>query len=217
MYPNLLEASASYIVLDPKGEVCRNTARYLQKHGYDVKVLNLSNPNYSWGYNPFEYIAQDTAEEQRADDDIQKIVTAIFTATTAPNTHTSEPFWDDAGKMLLSAVMYLLYYFGTPQERNFPFLMTVLRSARTEGRDGQGNQKKSPLDMLFKAIERDYPDHICVRFYHNARSGAIETWQSVLITLLARLQKFELPSLAAMMKKDELELTEICKKPTVAV
>ena len=213
-YPNLLEASASYIILDPKGEVCRNTAKYLQEeHGYDIRVLNLVNPNYSWGYNPFHYIAQDTAEEQRADDDIQKIVTAIFQATTAPNTQTTDPFWDEAGKMLLSALMYLLYYFGAPKERNFPYLMSILRLGRTEGKDQRGNQQKSDLDILFAGLEAKHPDHIAVRFYHNARSGAVETWQSVLITLMARLQKFELSSLGAMMSKDELGLTELCKRP----
>ena len=44
VYPNLLELSASNIVLDPSGEVCRNTAKFMIKNGYKVKVLNLKEP-----------------------------------------------------------------------------------------------------------------------------------------------------------------------------
>ena len=214
VYPNLLEASASYVVLDPKGEICRNTAKYLkEKHGYDIKVLDLMNPNCSWGYNPFAYIRQDTEKEAHADDDIQRIVSAIYKATTAPNSQTLDPFWDEAGKMLLSALMYLLYYFGAENEKNFPYLMNLIRAGRIVNSDD--DERMSALDILFHGIENRYPDHICVRYYKNATSGAGKTQQSVHITLLARLQKFELSSLAAMMSEDELDLKSLAEKPTV--
>lgn len=213
VYPNLLEASASYVVLDPKGEVCRNTAKPLQAEGYDVKVLNLVTPSRSWGYNPFTYIRKDTETEFFADDDIQKIVTAIYKATTAPNAQTLDPFWDEAGKMLLSALMYLLYYFGAENEKNFPYLLNLIRAGRIE--DSEDDTSQSALDLLFYAVERRYPNHICVRFYKNATSGAGKTQQSVQITLLSRLQKFEISSLAAMMSQDELELSTLADKPSV--
>ncbi|EKC77138.1 Type IV secretory pathway, VirD4 component, partial [human gut metagenome] len=207
VYPNLLEASASYVVLDPKGEVCRNTAGYLQSKGYAVKVLNLVNPSRSWGYNPFAYIRKDTDTDAYAEDDIQKIVTAIYKATTAPNSQTIDPFWDEAGKMLLSALMYLLYYFGAEDEKNFPYLMNLIRAGRIE--NSEDDEQRSALDILFQSIEQRYPDHICVRYYKNATSGAGKTQQSVQITLLARLQKFEISSVASMSIQDELELSII--------
>lgn len=213
VYPNLLEASASYVVLDPKGEVCRNTAGYLQSKGYAVKVLNLVNPSRSWGYNPFAYIRKDTDTDTYAEDDIQKIVTAIYKATTAPNSQTIDPFWDEAGKMLLSALMYLLYYFGAEDEKNFPYLMNLIRAGRIE--NSEDDEQRSALDILFQSIEQRYPDHICVRCYKNATSGAGKTQQSVQITLLARLQKYEISSVAAMSIQDELELSMIADKPTV--
>ncbi len=212
VYPNLLEASASYVVLDPKGEVCRNTAQFLNNKGYSIKVLNLVNPNRSCGYNPFTYIRKDTETEAYAEDDIQKIVTAIYKATTAPNSQTLDPFWDEAGKMLLSALMYLLYYFGAESEKNFPYLMNLIRAGRIE--NSEDDDRQSPLDILFQSIEQRFPDHICVRYYRNATSGAGKTQQSVQITLLARLQKFEMSSVAAMATRDELELSALADKPT---
>lgn len=208
VYPNLLEASANYIVLDPKGEVCKKTAKYMQKQGYTVKVLNLKNPKRSWRYNPFAYIREDSAE-----DDIQKIVTAIYKATTAPNSQTLDPFWDEAGKMYLSALMYLLYYFGSPEEKNFPYLMNLIRAGRIE--NSEDDTIKSPLDLLFESIAEYSPDHICVRYYQDATSGAGKTMQSVQITLLARLQKFEISSVADMMSDDELELEKMATEKMV--
>ena len=209
VYPNLLEKTASYVVLDPKGEICRNTAKPMLEAGYKVKVLNLIDPYRSWGYNPFHYIHTDN----RDDDDVQRIVTAIFKATTVPNSQSTDPFWDEAGKMLLSALMYLLYYFGAEEEKNFPYLMNLIRAGRIENSEDETEQ--SPLDILFNSIEELDPNHICVRFYKSATIGAGKTLQSVQITLLSRVQKFELASIADMMKNDELELEKLATEPTV--
>lgn len=206
-YPNLLEASANYVVLDPKGENYRNTAKYLANKGYTVKILNLKYPELSWQYNPFAYIRKEYAE-----DDVQRIVTAIYKATTAPNSQTLDPFWDEAGKMLLSSLMYLLYYFGSEKEKNFPMIMDLIRAGRIENSDD--DTISSPLDILFESIEARYPNHICVRTYKNASSGAGKTQQSVQITLLARLQKFDIASIVDMMSDDELELEKLASEPT---
>lgn len=205
VYPNLLEAAGdSYVVLDPKGEVCRTCGGFLQKEGYDVKVLDLIHPERSWGYNPFDYI--------RDADDVQKVATAIFKATSEKNAQTLDPFWDNAGQMLLSAVMYLLFYFGLPKEKNFAMVMQLIRAGRIAGEED--DERQSALDLLFSSVENRYPEHICVRFYQNYSSGAGRTKQSVQITLLARLQKFELKSITDMTSKDELKLNEIGDRPT---
>ena len=73
--PNLLQASNnSYIILDPKGEILRNTGYLLEKEGFDIKVLDLVNMNLSNGYNPFVYL--------KTDNDVQKLVTNLFNSTT---------------------------------------------------------------------------------------------------------------------------------------
>ena len=39
--PNIMQLSSSFIITDPKGKLCRDTAGFLEHHGYEVKVLNL--------------------------------------------------------------------------------------------------------------------------------------------------------------------------------
>ena len=71
--PNLLQANTSYVVLDPKGELTRDTGNLLQAMGYEVRVLDLIHMEKSHCYNPFQYIENDN--------DAQRLVTNLFKAT----------------------------------------------------------------------------------------------------------------------------------------
>ena len=50
-----MQANTSYVVLDPKGEILRDTGYLLEQQGYDIKVLDLINTSRSHGFNPFVY------------------------------------------------------------------------------------------------------------------------------------------------------------------
>ena len=39
--PNIMQCSASYIVLDPKGEIVRDTGNLLMKKGYTLDLINM--------------------------------------------------------------------------------------------------------------------------------------------------------------------------------
>ena len=41
--PNLMQANVSFVVLDPKGELLRDTGFLLKEKGYEVRVLDLLN------------------------------------------------------------------------------------------------------------------------------------------------------------------------------
>ncbi len=47
---NLAQANTSYVVLDPKGELLRNTGQMLEAKGYEVRVLDLLNMERSHCY-----------------------------------------------------------------------------------------------------------------------------------------------------------------------
>ena len=52
--PNIMQANTSFIILDPKGELLRDTGHLLERQGYDIKVLDLINMEKSDCYNPFK-------------------------------------------------------------------------------------------------------------------------------------------------------------------
>ena len=57
--PNLMQCNTSFVILDPKGEILRDTGRLLEKKGYEVRVLDLISMEKSHCYNPFVYLQSD--------------------------------------------------------------------------------------------------------------------------------------------------------------
>ena len=56
------------------------------------------------------------------------------------------------------------------------------------------------------------PDHIALKYYRSYHSGSAKTLKSIQITLAARLEKFNLESLAALTCTDELDLPSMGEK-----
>lgn len=196
--PNIMQANTSFVILDPKGENVRDTGNLLKSKGYDIKVLDLINMDKSYCYNPFVYL--------HSDNDIQKLVTNIFKNTTPKGSQSQDPFWDQAAMMLLLALVFFLHYEAPPEEQNFPMVMEMIRSGEVK-EDDDGFM--SPLDRLFARLADRQPDHIALKYYRNYRSGSGKTLKSIQITLVARLEKFNLDSLANLTQLDEMELDRL--------
>lgn len=201
--PNLCQANSSYVVLDPKGELLRDTGNLLSAKGYDIKVLDLINMEKSHCYNPFVYL--------RSDNDIQRLVTNLFKNTTPKGAQSQDPFWDQAATMLLLALIFYLHYEAPPEEQNFPMVMEMIRAGEVREDD---ETYKSALDILFERLEMRNPEHIALKYYRSYHSGSGKTLKSIQITLISRLEKFNLESLASITQNDELELWSIGEKKT---
>ena len=201
--PNVMNCNTSMIILDPKGEIARDTGHLLKNSGMEVKVLDLINMHRSHCYNPFVYLKEDN--------DVQRLVTNLFKSTTPKGAQTQDPFWDTAASMLLLALIFYLKYEALPDEQNFPMVMEMLRAADVKEDD---ENYLSPLDELFERLEMRNPEHIALKYYRDYRSGSGKTLKSIQITLAARLEKFNLESLASLSITDELDLTSIGEKKT---
>ena len=201
--PNIMNANTSYVVLDPKGEILRDTGNLLLHEGYDIKVLDLINMDKSHCYNPFVYL--------RNDNDIQRLVTNLFKNTTPKGAQSQDPFWDQAATMLLLALIFYLHYEAPPEEQNFPMVMEMIRAGDVK-EDDEGY--KSTLDLLFERLEMRNPEHIALKYYRSYHSGSGKTLKSIQITLISRLEKFNLESLAGITQNDEMELASLGEKKT---
>jgi type IV secretion system protein VirD4 len=202
--PNIMQCNCSYVVLDPKGEILRDTGNLLKKKGYDIKVLDLINMDKSNCYNPFVYL--------KTDNDVQKLVTNLFKSTTPKGSKGGQdPFWDTAASMLLLALIFYLKYEALENEQNFPMVLEMLRAGEVHE---DNDDYVSPLDILFNRLEYKNPNHIAVKYYRDYHSGSAKTLKSIQITLSARLEKFNLDSLSSMVLADELELTNLGEKKT---
>lgn len=201
--PNLMQANTSFVVLDPKGENLRDTGHLLEEKGYEVRVLDLISMEKSHCYNPFVYL--------KDDNDVQRLVTNLFKATTPKGSQSNDPFWDTAASMLLLALIFYLKYEAPEDEQNFPMVMELLRAGEVSEEE---SEYQSPLDELFERLEMREPEHIAVKYYKDYHSGSAKTLKSIQITLAARLEKFNLSGLAALTATDELDLPSLGEKKT---
>ena len=199
--PNLMQCNTSFFVLDPKGEILRDTGYLLEQNGYEVRVLDLINMEKSHCYNPFVYL--------KSDNDVQKLVTNLFKATTPKGSTTNDPFWDTAASMLLLALVFYLWYEAPEEEQNFSMVMELLRAGEVREDD---DLYISPLDVLFNELESRDPNHIAVKYYRDYHSGSAKTLKSIQITLASRLEKFNLRSLSSLTAVDELDLSSLGEK-----
>ena len=113
--------------------------------------------------------------------------------------------------MLLLALIFYLHYEAPPEEQNFSMVMDMIRAGdvREDNEDYQ-----SPLDVLFERLEMRNPEHIALKYYRSYHSGSGKTLKSIQITLMSRLEKFNLESLAGITQFDEIDLASVGEQKT---
>ena len=199
--PNILQCNTSFIILDPKGELVRSTAPLLLEKGYDVKVFNLINPEDSDGYNPFSYI--------RKDEDVIKLISNLIQNTTPKNASQNDPFWQQSEIALDTALMLYLLYEAPKEEKNFSTLMYMIQNAAVMEDD---EEYRSPVDILFEALEEEKPEHIAVKQWKIFKQASGKTAKSILISAAVRLAAFNLPEISRMTSYDDLDLGSMGEK-----
>ena len=65
---------------------------------------------------------------------------------------------------------------------------------------------KSPVDLLFDDLERVDPEHIAVKEYKVFKQASGKTAKSILVSTAVRLAAFNLPALANITSRDDLQL-----------
>ena len=193
--PNIMQANSSYIILDPKGELLKDTASFLEEKGYKIKVINLLEPNFSNNYNPFFYIEND--------DEVQELADNLWKNTTPKDSKTSDPFFDINGLMLLKALMFLLLYFAPPPEQNFGMVMDLLLE------DSSEENEDSILDNIFAEFQSISPNNIAFKYYKTYKNSPKKTKQNIAQTLASRIEKFNLESLRKLTSFDNMELDSL--------
>lgn len=192
--PGLYSANCSYLVTDPKGELLKAAGGLLLSLGYEVRVFNLIDPEQSDCYNPFVYV--------REEKDVLSLIDNLIKNTTPRNASSNDSFWEKAEVALDSALMLYLIHEAPQDEQNFETMLYMMNFADVREED---EQYRSPLDMLFRALEEEQPAHVAVKQYKVFKQAAGKTAKSILVTAAVRLAAFNIPQYAAMTSMDEMD------------
>ena len=193
--PNAYQMLGSYVFTDPKGELYDKTAGFLQKNGYEIKVLNLVRPQNSDGYNPLMHISSEL--------DVDVIANTIVKGQKVEGS-TADPYWDDMAEMLLKALIYYLIATRPEEEQNLASCAELVRAANTSG----GN------NLLSELIGQLPYDHPARMYYKSIEIAPEKTYGSILSSLQSKLGKFDSREIAELTSTDTIDFEEIGKKKT---
>lgn len=195
--PNIMTLACSLVVTDPKGTIVEECGLMLKNNGYKVKVLNTINFKKSMHYNPFSYI--------KSEKDIMKVADALIEGTTTGK-QSGDQFWTDAERLLYNALIGYIMSRGVKREQNFTTLLNMVNAMEVREDD---ESFKNTVDYMFEELEEENPDDYAVLQYKKFKMAAGKTMKSILITVSARLSRFDIKEVREMMEDDDMELDKL--------
>lgn len=199
--PNLLECSGSYILSDPKGTLYAQYKDYLEEQGYKVRQLNFVNTEESIHYNFFDYI--------RNDQDIVKIANIIMRGNNYGFTKNIDPFWDEAGQLLMQALIAYLHEFRPKCEQNLSCVLKLLDAI-----DVSDDGNTGPCGRIFKEVEKRAPRSFAAKCYRRFSVAAEKTLRSIVISTTAKMTACMTPEIEGLTCFDETDIRSIGDEKT---
>ena len=197
---DIMQMIGSYVVTDPKGELYRDCAKFLQQNGYKIRVLNLININMSNSYNPFAYMIEEQDVLNVAD---------LFMKNSAGDGE-KEDFWSGAAQDMLVAIM--VYLWKTPYElKTFGRVVRLVNSVQYK--DG----KIDELCELARCLKNhciDHPNDVAAVNWASIQGTPQETLGSICKVLSTRLRLWAVEDVDEMTATDEMDFDSIGKEKT---
>ena len=141
--PNILQANCSFFVTDPKATLSAELRGFLESAGYRVVEFSTIDMRKSAHYNPIAYV--------KTEADVLTFVECLIKNTSGDEGHASDPFWEEAERLLYVALVSYLVFHCPEADRNVPGLLTLLGLAEAREED---ESFKSPLDVVLEELER---------------------------------------------------------------
>ncbi|NVN95461.1 MAG: type IV secretory system conjugative DNA transfer family protein [Bacteroidetes bacterium] len=190
LVPSIFKMRGSFVIHDPSGELYVKSAGYLKQKGYQIKVLNFTNPDKSSGYNPLQRI--------NTTSDIQKVASMLV--ETALGGKAKDPFWNIQAISLLAMLITILKKQGSEYQN----LYNVRQLLNRLGGDPQS------VDALFS----EFADEILFAEYKSFLSFDEKVISGVIATCKASLQIFSDDAVAKVTSFDNLDFQEFRDIPT---
>ena len=194
--PNAHQCLGSYIFTDPKGEIYDATAGYLKSQGYEIKLLNLVNPDSSDSYNPLQHVKSEL--------DVDVIANTIVKGQKSEVASGADPYWDNMAELLLKALIYYLIAARPPEEQNLASCAELVRAANNKGN----------TNLLSELINKLPYDHQARMNYKSVEIASDKTYSSILSSLQSKLGKFDSKEIANVTSTNTISFEDIATKKT---
>ena len=175
----------SVLISDPKSEMYNETSELFRKNGYEVKVLNLVDPQHSDCWNCMSDLGDDSLMAQ--------VLTNVIIGNTSSG--KGDHFWDNGEANLLKAlVLYVqrgLQF--KPEEKNLGEVYQLLTD--------------KDLPHLIKALDRLDSDHPAKAPFNLFSQASDTVKQGIVLGLGTRLQVLQNQAVKRLLSRSDIDLT----------
>lgn len=212
MIRSFIEGMESFIVVDPKAEIYRNTGCYAEASKYDIHVIDFrhiaDNTNEHW--NPLAtivelYTSKDPVKIQAALELLDHLAIALF-PDKGP-----DPYWNKAARNLFRGVVYALMEFASPEQVTMEGVYRFITD---------GHQKYNGFNNTYlKEFVTDLvPDSIPSMMLKSYVTTAEDTAAGIRSTCLDSLDIFaRSKALVNMLSTDDLHINDLDGETPTAI
>ena len=201
--PNVLargRENVSLVVNDPKGEVFNATSGYMRSRGFEIKVIDLENPERSSCFNPLL--------EARNDIELEQIAEIII---HAGNPGSKDPFWNQGAARILSVLLKCLRNAGAENPGIFT-LANVNFLFQNFGVDGSNLADFIGRGSVYR---HDPQDMTLFNEWLGATTGNREGVQSFVLNALTALRSLTNQNVARLTSRSDFQLTDMRQRKTI--
>ncbi|MCR5346131.1 MAG: type IV secretory system conjugative DNA transfer family protein [Lachnospiraceae bacterium] len=157
---SFIKNKESGIIVDPKGEIYKNTKDYITRD-YDLHVIDFRNPygDDAEGWNPLHapYVLWKTKKPENinlAETMIEELAYALY-----PVKDLKDPYWNESGKSVFLAGVHMLFEIAEEDQVNLANVRRVIMDGdKTESGYRSGGRKTETFLHKFISTRKDLPD-----------------------------------------------------------
>ena len=200
MIYSLILAGESFFVVDPKGEIYKETAGMMRENS-NLHVIDFRHIFESERWNPLTapyelYVSGDPVKKQAALEMIDELAFALY-----PVNDKADPFWPESARSVFIAVVLALFDHARPEEISMASVYQVI--ARGEERCGGQTVLKTFVESLD-------PESIAAMLLQSYVSTANDTRAGIRSTFLEGISMFaRSEGLIQMLGTDDLHINQL--------
>lgn len=218
VYPTiyaLSHAAESMVLTDPKGEIYNRTAGYLQKKGYDIKVIDYRKPGWGNFWNAMEpvNVAIKRGDITEATSQAWSIAN-MFVYQKPGNNHGGESIWKDGAESVIAALILVVAMEATHENQRHMYsvykMLAELGQVKTV-QVGQMVKEIVPLTMYMNSLPHDHPARDA---YATAALAPERTRGSFFSNVSSLLRLVADPSISYLMSRQDHRLDAVGEQKT---
>ena len=124
LIPNCLSLDSSMLIFDPSSEIREACSASLERRGFNVKVVTVSDPGHSLKFNPLHRVEESHSEQRK--------ICEILLSTAYGDKRGDNSFWNDGAKNFLHVLLRALMC-EAPEFRNLPNLKRIVDTFGFDG------------------------------------------------------------------------------------